>query len=73
MERVARKSIFISLEQFEPEIIEMMRSRGIDIYNHPTDVIENPTEVNRNVFLWVRPGVQERTDIRGDIVFKIVK
>lgn len=69
-ERVARKSIFVSLEQFEPEIIEMMKSRGIDIYNHSPDAIENPTEVMRNTFLWVRPTVEERVEIFGDIVFK---
>jgi len=69
-ERVARKSIFVSLEQFDPEIIEMMRSRGIDIYNHSADAIKNPKKVTKNAFLWVRPTVEERVEIFGDLVFK---
>ena len=69
-ERVARKTIFVSLEQFKPEIIEMMRNNGIDIYNHSVDVIEDPKEVSRNIFLWIRPTVEERVGIFGDLVFK---
>lgn len=69
-ERVARKSIFVSLEQFTPEIIEMMKSRGIDIYNHSADAISDPKEVTRNIFLWKRPTTEERVEIFGDLVFK---
>jgi ubiquinone/menaquinone biosynthesis C-methylase UbiE len=69
-ERIARKSIFVSLEQFEPEIIEMMKSRGIDIYNHSADAIDDPKEVIKNTFLWIRPTVEERVEIFGDLVFK---
>lgn len=69
-DRVAKKSIFVSLEQYKPELIEIMKKRGIDIYNHSADVIENPTEVIRNTFLWIRPTVEERVAIYGDLVFK---
>lgn len=70
LERVARKSIFVSLEQFEPEVIQMMKARGIDVYNHSADAIEDPKEVIRNTFLWVRPTTEERVEIFGDLVFK---
>ncbi len=69
-ERVARKSIFISLEQFEPEIIEIMKDKGITIYNHSVDTIPNPKEVTKNVFLWIRPTTEKRVEIFGDLVFK---
>lgn len=69
-ERVARKSIFVSLEQFSPEIIAMMKARGIDIYNHSADAISDPKEVTKNIFLWIRPTVDERVEIFGDLVFK---
>jgi ubiquinone/menaquinone biosynthesis C-methylase UbiE len=69
-ERVARKSIFVSLEQFSPEIITMMKARGIDIYNHSADDISDPKEVTKNIFLWIRPTVDERVEIFGDLVFK---
>ena len=67
-ERVARKSIFISLEQFQPEIIEIMKGRCINIYNHPASVIQNPTEVIKDTFLWKRPNTEDK--IFGDLVFK---
>jgi len=67
-ERVARKSIFVSFEQFEPSIIEMMKGRGIDIYNHSASLIEMPTEIINNVLLWKRPNTDDR--IFGDLVFK---
>lgn len=67
-ERVARQSIFVSLEQFEPRIIEMMKGRGINIYNHTASVIQNPTDIIQNVFLWKRPNTDDR--ISGDLVFK---
>ncbi len=67
-ERVARQSIFVSLEQFEPRIIEMMKRRGINIYNHASSAIQNPTEVTQNVSLWKRPQTEDR--ILGDLVFK---
>ena len=43
-ERVARKSIFVSLEQFAPEIIAMMKTKGIDIGGYPflqTTILRN--------------------------------
>jgi|GEM_PF-1082466 len=67
-ERIAIKSIFLTLEQFPPETIEMMRGRGIAIYNHPTTIISNPTKILRNVYLWKRPGTEQK--IYGDVVFK---
>ncbi len=69
-ERVARQSIFVSLEQFEPRIIEMMKGRGINIYNHSASEIQNPTEFTQNIFLWKRPNTEDR--ISGDLVFKKV-
>jgi ubiquinone/menaquinone biosynthesis C-methylase UbiE len=67
-ERVARQSIFFTLEQFTPEVIEMMKDRGIQLYNHPLSKIENPTEVIQNTYLWKRPNTEDK--IYGDIVFK---
>jgi ubiquinone/menaquinone biosynthesis C-methylase UbiE len=66
--RVARRSIFITLEQFEPKIIDMMKERGVQLYNHPSSVIENPDEIINNAYLWKRPNTEDR--IFGDIVFK---
>lgn len=67
-ERVAGKSIFVSLEQFKPEIVEMMKKKGIDIYNHSATVITDSTEIVQNTFLWKRPNTGDR--ISGDLVFK---
>jgi ubiquinone/menaquinone biosynthesis C-methylase UbiE len=67
-ERVARQTIFFTLEQFTPEIIEMMKDRGIQLYNHPISKIENPTEVIQNTYLWKRPNTEDK--IFGDILFK---
>ena len=67
-DRVARQSIFVSLEQFEPKIVEMMKSRGITIYNHSTASITNPTEIIKNTFLWKRPNSEDR--IFGGLIFK---
>lgn len=68
LERVARKSIFVSLEQFEPNVIDMMKQKGINIYNHSNLEIQHPTELIKNVFLWKRPNAEDK--IFGDIVFK---
>ncbi len=67
-ERIARKSMFVTLEQFPPETIKMMHDRGIAIYNHPTSAIDNPTNTLSGVYLWKRPGTDQK--IYGDVVFK---
>ncbi len=67
-ERVARKSICVSLEHFEPSVIRTMEERGIQIYNHNSLSVENPTELIRDVFLWKRPSTDDK--ITGDILFK---
>ena len=69
-ERIARKSIFVSLEQFEPEVIEKMKEQGINVFNHSASEIQDPTEIIKNTFLWVRPTSEERVEIFGDLVFK---
>ncbi len=63
-------SILNSLEQFTPEVIESLKSRGIDIYNHSADAISDPKEVTRNIFLWKRPTTEERVEVYGDLLFK---
>lgn len=70
IQRIARKSIFVSLEQFEPEVIEQMKQLGINVYNHSTSEIKDPTYVDKNTFLWIRPTTKERVEIFGDFVFK---
>ncbi len=70
IQRVARKSIFVSLEQFEPELIEKFKEQGINIYNHSASEIQDPTEIIKNTFLWKRPTTTERVEIFGDLVFK---
>jgi ubiquinone/menaquinone biosynthesis C-methylase UbiE len=70
-ERIARKSFFITLEQFDPGIKEMMEGRGIHLYNHQSSLIKNPTEIQKDIFLWRR--VSTGDDIRGDVVFKKIK
>jgi len=70
LERVARKSIFVSLEQFSPETITMIKAKGIDVYNHSADALSDPKEVTQNIFLWIRPTLNERVEIFGDLVFK---
>ena len=67
-ERVARKSIFISLENFGSNMIDAVKREGITLYNHPISVIKDPTEVIQNVFLWKRPGNDTR--VSGSIIFK---
>ncbi len=67
-ERVAKESIFISLEHFDDETIEMMRGLGINIYNHDSSLIDDPKEVKKNVYVWCRPENKEK--IYGDVVFK---
>ena len=47
-----------------------MKEKGISVYNHPASVIKNPTEIIKNIFLWIRPTVKERVPIFGDLVFK---
>jgi len=67
-ERVARKSIFISLENFDNETIESMKNLGINIYNHNSSVVDDPKEVKKNVYLWNKPENKEK--VYGDVVFK---
>lgn len=68
-ERVARKSIFVLLEQFSPEVVSKMKDRKINLYNHNSSLIENPTELIKDVFLWKQVSTNE--EMRGDVVFKI--
>ena len=70
-ERVARRSLFITLEQFDQRITEMMKTRGIDLYNHDLSIITNPTKIFGDVYLWKRPKTEDR--IFGDVVFKKVE
>jgi predicted TPR repeat methyltransferase len=70
VERVARKSIFITLEQFRSEIIDMMRAKDINLYNHSLSLVSEPTEIINNTFLWKRPNTEDK--VYGDIVFKIL-
>lgn len=67
-ERVARKSIFISLEHFDDETVGLMRGLGIHIYNHDSSTVSDPKEVRKNVYLWHRP--ENKEGVYGDVVFK---
>jgi predicted TPR repeat methyltransferase len=69
IERVAKKSYFITLEQFDGETLAHMDKKGIKLYNHSRNIISNPTEIVENVFLWKRPGTAIK--IFGDVLFKI--
>jgi len=67
-ERVARNTIFVALDQYEPKLIQMMKAKGIDLYNHEASAIHDPTEMQKDVFIWKRAGTEDR--VYGDIVFK---
>lgn len=70
-ERVARKSIFLTLEQFQPEeIARVAEARQLAIYNHPTAVLPDPTEVRSNIRLWNRAS--NGAPIDGNVVFKLL-
>lgn len=69
-ERVAKRSVFVTLEQFTPEVVEMMRARGIRLFNHQASVISHPTEIIKNTFLWKRPYADDK--IFGVVVFKVI-
>lgn len=68
MERVARKSIFVSLERFDSHIIEKMKDRGINIYNHDKSVFSDGVDVIENTFLWRSPSGDD--EVFGDVVFE---
>jgi predicted TPR repeat methyltransferase len=70
VERVARISYFFTLEQFSDSVKEIMSNRGIDIINHPIDLIDVPSEEFKNVHLWTRPNTDDK--IFGNVVFKIL-
>ncbi len=70
-ERIARKSVFMTLEQFTPEIVEFMKGQGIQLYNHDASLIIIPTETTKNIYLWKRPVTGEK--VFGDIVFKKIQ
>jgi ubiquinone/menaquinone biosynthesis C-methylase UbiE len=67
-ERVSRKTIFISFEKFEPGVIEIMKKKGINIFNHDPTIVSNPTEHIKNIYLWKSPTLGNK--INGDIIFK---
>ncbi len=67
--RIARKSVFFSLEQFCEKTRIKMRDRGIRIFNHPSGKFGDSVVI-RNTHLWTRPT--EGTKILGDIVHKII-
>jgi len=68
--RIARKSVFVSLEQFDEETRKAMLAKGIEIHNHSEKAF-GKSIVTRNVHLWTRP--HNGKSIQGDIVHKIIK
>lgn len=68
--RIARKSIFVSLEQFDVETQEAMFHIGIRIYNHHPSKFGDSTVIE-NAHLWTRPSNGKK--IFGDIVHKIIQ
>ena len=68
--RIARKSVFVSLEQFDEETREVMLHNGIRIYNHHRNKFGNSVVI-RNTHLWTRPSNGKK--IFGDIVHKIIQ
>lgn len=69
-ERIAKKSIFLTFEQFDQELINVMKEKGIQLYNHDSGIVDNPDRVIKDILLWKRP--QTGQEIYGDIVFKIL-
>ena len=70
IERVSKKSYFLTLEQFSDETKGIMKKRGIEIVNHPKEIIKKPTEVIEDTHIWTRPNTSD--EIYGDIIFKIL-
>ena len=68
--RIARKSVFVSLEQFDEETREVMLHNGIRIYNHHRNKFGNSVVI-RNTHLWTRPSNGKK--IFGDIVHTIIQ
>jgi len=68
--RIARKSVFVSLEQFDEETREAMLHNGIRIYNHHRNRFGNSVVIE-NTHLWTRPSNGKK--IFGDIVHKIIQ
>ena len=67
-DRVVRKAYFLTLEQFSEEVFQEMAGKGIQIFNNDVNIIQNPTEVLKDIYLWTRPKRTEK--INGNIVFK---
>ncbi len=67
-ERVARKTIFISFEKFEPTFVDSIKLKGINIFNHNPEVVVDPTEHIKNIYLWKSPTLGDK--VYGDIIFK---
>jgi ubiquinone/menaquinone biosynthesis C-methylase UbiE len=65
--RIARKSIFVTLEFFDEETKAAMRAHAIEIYNHRWD--EHLSSIGRH-HLWTRPS--NKKEIRGHIIHKIL-
>lgn len=67
-ERVARKSVFISLEQFSDETKKILNEEnGVEVYNHSQTSLPQATEI-RKVKMWRRLTTGEQ--IYGYLVFK---
>lgn len=69
-ERVAKVSIFVTLEQFDERTVTEMKEKGIDLFNHSAGIAVLPTEIMSDVYLWKRPHTGEY--IHGNIVFKLL-
>lgn len=67
--RIARKSIFVSLEQFSERTKMSMEDQGMRIFNHARTKFDDSIVI-QDTHLWTRPV--ERTKVFGNIAHKII-
>lgn len=69
--RIARKSIFVSLEQFdEVTRTEMLGVNDLGRWNHSAEKFGDAT-VLKNIYLWKRPDTGKQ--VYGDVVHKVLQ
>ncbi len=72
LEGIARKSLVVSFEKYTKDQLELVFDGFNEVkrYNHSSTLIENPTEVLKNVLFWTYTNKEE---IYGDFVFKKIQ
>jgi tRNA-dependent cyclodipeptide synthase len=69
LQKIARKSLTMGFEKYTQKQLDLVFNgyEGVKRYNHPSSLVENPTEVLKNVLFWT---YADGGKIYGDFVFK---